>query len=114
MLTGIKTKETIVSFHDDALRDACPAWRGARDGGYSPIRVVARATTQTKHYSDADFITRLELTSPLPAIPARAASDIKTNERGLIAGGRYKVADITTNGNTAEGRLRYDGPVWSR
>lgn len=44
----------------DALRDACAAWQGGRDGGSSPIRAAARVLTGTAHYFTADFITDYE------------------------------------------------------
>lgn len=59
----------------ELLRDACIAWQGGRDGGSSPIRAAARVLTQTKHYFEADFITRYE---------AEAAADEQTMARARV------------------------------
>lgn len=59
----------------DPLRDACIAWQGGRDGGSSPIRAAARVLTRTKHYFEADFITRYE---------AEAAADESTMTRASV------------------------------
>lgn len=59
----------------EPLRDACIAWQGGRDGGSSPIRAAARVLTGTKHYFEADFITRLE---------SEAAADKRTMARARV------------------------------
>lgn len=59
----------------DPLRDACIAWQGGRDGGSSPIRAAARVLTRTKHYFEADFITRYE---------SEAAADERTMTRASV------------------------------
>lgn len=50
----------VLGSQGEPLRDACTAWQGGRDGGSSPIRAAARVLTQTRHYFEADFISRYE------------------------------------------------------